>query len=904
MCLWMGKRRVEGQTMEIRKMRVDHLKQPLGCQCQYPVFSWVVVGCRGKFQKKARVEIALDRKMEKVIYDSGWHKEIDSLGFCPNVQLSPRTRYYWKVRVRTERGETLVSPVDRFETGKMQELWAGDWIGADFNRENREIHPLFQKNFHVPQDVISARLYICGLGLFEAKVNGKRVSEEYLAPFYTDYANWIQCVTYDITDLLVPGEENALGVSLGNGWYKGRFSYEKDMTCLYGDRFQMIGEIRMETQEGKEYTVASDESWQCAPSPVLESSIYDGEVYDARLEQEDLGTVRASFSGRAVKVQGPGVPVRDRLSPPLIITQRIKPEKLIKTPAGETVLDFGQEITGWVRFLCREEEGKEIRLQHGEVLQKGNFYRENLRSAKAELRYISNGKKRYVRPHFTFFGFRYVKVEGIEKVYPEDFTACVLHSGLARTGRIETSSQKVDRLFENTIWSQRGNFLDVPTDCPQRDERMGWTGDAQAFCGAACYHMESPAFYRKYLYDMKLDQGQYEGGVPHVVPDVLGQVEKKKAQRYGEGAVQPGEWTTYGSCGWGDAACIIPWTLYCFYGDELLLAEQYPVMRDWVEYIRRIDLSRCGGSHIWKVGFHFADWLSLDNPDKESCFGGTDTGYVATAFYYHSVCLTAKAARVLSISEDERNYRKLAGEIKRAFCKTYFTRDGEPRVKTQTALALALYWRLAPKGSRDRLIGYLKEDLQAHGMHLTTGFVGTCYLCPALSESGLNREAYSLLLQETYPGWLYEVKMGATTIWERWDSILPDGMISGTEMNSLNHYAYGVIAQWMYQYMCGLRPVEKHPGFRRAIIAPMPDKRLKYVHMTYDSASGVYESGWEWRPEGICFFLRIPFDAAARFRLPFRGKTVRVNGRRHRKLERTGELVLSKGSYEILVSVK
>lgn len=249
-------------------------------------------------------------------------------------------------------------------------------------------------------------------------------------------------MTYDITGLLKAGEENALGVSLGNGWYKGRFSYEKDMSCLYGDQFQMIGEIRMETRKGKEITVVSDESWQCAPSPVLESSIYDGEVYDARLEQEDFGTVRASFSGQAVKVEGPKAPVQDRLSPPLIITQRIKPVEVIKTPAGETVLDFGQEITGWTEFLCREEEGKEIRLQHGEVLQKGNFYRDNLRSAKAELRYISNGKEKLVRPHFTFFGFRYVKVEGMEKVYPEDFTACVLHSGLARTGKIRTSSKK------------------------------------------------------------------------------------------------------------------------------------------------------------------------------------------------------------------------------------------------------------------------------------------------------------------------------------------------------------------------------------------------------------------------------------------------------------------------------
>ena len=886
--------------MKIRNMQVNHLTDPLGYACEYPVFSWVTENVRGKCQEKVRMEIALDRAMKKIVYDSGWKREIDSCGFCPNVQISPRTRYYWRVKVLTDRKEKVVSPVAWFETGKSQELWQGQWIQADFNQKNPEIHPLFQKKFQVPKDLASARIYICGLGLFEVLVNGEKVSEEYLAPFYTDYHNWIQYVTYDITSLLKKGEENAVGAALGDGWYKGRFSYEKDMYGLYGKDFQLLAELRLERETGEEVVIATDESWECGPSPVKESGIYDGEVYDARLETDHFATVSCTLSCKAVKGPGVSVPLKDRLSPPLKIIQRIQEPKKILTPAGETVLDFGQEITGWAEFLCDEEEGREIRLQYGEVLQDGCFYRDNLRTAKAEMTYISSGEKQWVRPHFTFYGFRYVKVTGMTEVDPRNFTACVIHSDIRRTGNIQTSSEKINRLFENTVWGQKGNFLDVPTDCPQRDERLGWTGDAQAFCATASFHMETPAFYRKYLYDMKEDQKIYRGGVPHVVPDVLGQVQRIKNQSK-DPVTKEGEWTTYGSCAWGDAACIIPWTLYKFYGDEILLAEQYPVMRDWVDYIFRVDEEQCGGSRLWSTGFHFADWLALDNPDKTSCFGGTDNTYVATAFYYHSAMLTAKAAYVLGIRQDARAYRQLAKEIKAAFRQKYFDSKGDLTVKTQTAMVLALYFKLAPKSARKKIAGELKKNIRSHGMHLTTGFVGTCYLCLALSEMGMDQEAYSLLLQEEYPGWLYEVNMGATTVWERWNSILPDGHISDTGMNSLNHYAYGVIAEWMYRCMCGLNPAEKGPGFMRAVIAPKPDRRLGFARCSYDSARGLYESGWEWKKKGILFQVRVPFNTKAKFILPYRGKRIYLNGRRNRHLENKGKILLDPGSYEIFV---
>lgn len=886
--------------MKITDMKVNHISTPIGYECEYPVFSWITRGCRGKFQAGVRMKIALDKYMQKEVYDSEWQKEIKSTGFCPNVQLSPRTRYFWQVQVKTEKGEKIISPVSWFETGKMKEAWKGKWITAPFSLEDPSVHPLMQKNFQVPENLDSARIYACGLGLFELYINGNKVSDEYLAPFYTDYHEWIQYVAYDITPLLDRGKENALGVMLGNGWYKGRFSYEPNMQELYGNLFQFLGEIRMETEEGKEILIVSDETWECTPSPVLESGIYDGEVYDAEKRTEGFSLPGTVLGCRVSVTERPGGEIRDRLSPPLVITERKKPVRLIRTPAGEEVLDFGQNMTGWVEFQCQEKAGTRIRLQYGEVLQNGNFYRDNLRTAKAEMVYISDGNEHRVRPHFTFYGFRYVKVTGMRQTDPENFTACVLHSELKRCGSVYTSNEKVNRLFKNTVWGQRGNFLDVPTDCPQRDERLGWTGDAQAFCAAASFHMETPAFYRKYLYDMRLAQRYYEGGVPHVVPDVLAQVQRKK--NGGEDiSVKKGEWPTFGSCAWGDAAVILPWTLYCFYGDEILLAEQYPLMRDWVEYIRRIDKTECGDSHLWKAGFHFGDWLALDNPDKKSCFGGTDNTYVATAFYYWSVRITAKAALVLGVREDAETYRNLSEKIRKAFQNEYFDQQGRLSVHTQTAMVLALYFKLAPRNSRQRIKEELRNNIREQGNHLTTGFVGTCYLCPVLSACGMNQEAYDLLLQEEYPGWLYEVNMGATTVWERWNSILPDGSISDTGMNSLNHYAYGVIAEWLYRYMCGIHPAETDAGFKRAVLAPMPDKRIKFAQCMYESASGTYESSWNWEKDGILFSIRIPFDAKARFVLPFTGKKVTVNGRRCRQLEETGKKVFPAGAYEIYV---
>lgn len=872
--------------MKIEKLRVNHIEKPLGYDTEKLVFSWIVTQADGICQRSAQVRIALNEDMEALVFDSGEQEKISSLGYEAPFTPEACTRYYWDVSVTDEKGNRGTSDVSWFETAKGTENICGQWIGSPFHQS---VHPAFHKTFHVDKMVESARFYGTALGLFECYVNGKKAGEEYLAPFCNDYNNWLQYVTYDITDLLKQGE-NAVGAILGNGWYKGRFGFIEGLDELYGSRFQFLAELRIRYTDGTVECIGTDTGWKCAPYEVRKSSIYDGEVIDARRRIENFATAECCMDKfkPATAEAGYAAMVLPRRSPAVMIEERRKPVKLLHTPKKELVLDFGQVMTGWVEIDVNLPENKEIFLQYGEILQEECFYNANLRTAKEEFCYISDGRAEHVRPHFTFYGFRYVKVTGVENVNPDDFTACVIYSDIDETGFIETSDSKVNQLFANTKWGQKGNFVDVPTDCPQRDERMGWTGDAQAFCATASFHMYTPAFYRKYMYDMYLEQKQLGGSVPHVIPDILGQIDKIM------GGV--GENAHNGSCAWGDVATVIPWTMYLFYGDKSLLEEQYGNMKSWVNYIRNEEIRHCGGKYLWQHGFHFADWLALDNPEKGSSFGGTDPYYIASAYYYYSSVLTAKAAKVLGRETDAVYYGELAEHIREAMRKEYFREDGSLRLDNQTAYVLALYFNFAPEGSRERLAVELKRKLDENGKHLDTGFVGTAYLCLALADVGLSDYAYTLLLNEDYPGWLYEVNMGATTVWERWNSVLPNGLVSDTGMNSMNHYAYGAVAEWMYRGICGLNPLWEKPGFKEVKIAPQVDGRLEWVKMEYNSASGQYRSEWKLDGNKVIFKVQIPFDAKAVFCFPegaencMKGQE-KIGGKR---------VELTAGSYELI----
>ena len=839
-------------NMRIMDMKTNRITNPLGFDLGKPHLSFVVCDTTAIKQVAAQILVALDKEFTQIVFDSGKSEDIDSLAFELPIELEPRTRYYWRVTVWADNGEVATSEAAWFETAKLDEPWTGKWITPELDCS---IHPILSKEFNIdiPAESIKiVRAYICGLGLYEMNINGVKCGDEYLTPNFNAYNKWLQYQTYDITDTLKLGK-NVIDVSLGNGIYKGRFGFnDVNEKNIYGDKFALLCEIVIDFKDGTSILVNSDETWKARKSRVLDSNIYDGEIYDATfndLTTYDVKEIDLGFDR-----------LKARLSLPVKIKERLKPVEVITTPAGETVLDLGQNMVGWLEFKTKAPKGTEIALQYGEILQEGNFYRDNLRTAKAEFKYIASGKEAIVRPHFTFYGFRYVKVCGwYGEINIDDFTGCVLYSDMEQTGHIETSNSLVNRLFLNALWGQKGNFLDVPTDCPQRDERMGWTGDAQVFSGTASFNMDTFAFFKKYGYDIWREQEDRDGMVPHVVPAVN---------------IDAG-----GACAWGDAATVIPWNIYLQYGDKAILEQQFESMKAWVDYIKKED-EKSGSKRLWTTGFHFGDWLALDGENPNAPFGGTEEAFIASAYYRYSSMIVAKAAKVLGKEELAAEYETLSNEVKKAIKDEYFTKNGRLALKNQTAYVVALFMDLVPKGKRERIVKDLRERLNRDKNHLKTGFVGTPYICRVLSENGCNDLAYTLLLNEDYPSWLYAVKMGATTIWERWNSVLSDGSISDTGMNSLNHYAYGSIMEWVYRNVAGINPVEDKPGFRHIVLSPKPNYRLRYAKVSYDSAVGLYESQWEISKEGnLSFKFVIPFNASASVVLPHANvENVRING--------------------------
>lgn len=867
--------------MKITHLKTNHIVNPLGFAIDKPTFSWIVEETYDTVQTAAQILVSCDGDFQHILFDSGKvdGPDIDSLAYRPSITLEPRTRYFWRVRVwgQTESAE---SDPAWFETSKMNEDWQAEWITPDF--EDNNLHPILYRSFELPSRPLTARAYICGLGLYHLELNGSKVGDEYFTPYCNAYDQWIQYQTFDITDQLTIGA-NQVSVMLGNGWYKGRYGANGGAVDFYGDRFALLCEIRITLEDGNELIVVTDLSWNAQPSPVIASDIFDGETYDARI-------AKAVPSEKPVGVKPIAIDMsrlEARKSIPVCINEEIKPVAVIHTPAGETVLDMGQNMTGWLRFRTSAPAGTRIHLLFGEVMQQGNFFRENLRTAKAEYIYIADGTDAVVEPYFTFYGFQYVKISGwVGEISLDDFVGCVIYSRMDIIGEIETSNEKVNQLFKNAMWGQKGNFLDIPTDCPQRDERLGWTGDIQVFAGTAAFNMDSTAFFYKYAYDLEKEQSKLGGMVPHIVP--MSNLIKG------------------GSSAWGDVATVLPWTVYEFSGDVGILEAQFESMRAWVDYIKGVD-ERSGGKRLWTVGAHFGDWLALDGSEKDARRGGTPEDFIASAFYCYSARLVAKAAAVLGRTEHADTYTSLSDEIKAAIQKEYFTETGRLAVPTQTGYVLALFMDLVPAAHRTRVQKDLISRLNKDRAHLRTGFVGTPYLCRVLSNIGANDLAYKLLLNEDYPSWLYAVNMGATTIWERWNSLLPDGTISSTSMNSFNHYAYGSIVEWMYRDMCGLNPsigTDGLPGFRQARIAPKPDKSLQWAKARYRSTAGFYESGWHIdETNHLTIEIDIPFNASAQVVLPnAQMDKVSINGKplqAGEQIDNRVELTLGAGCHKI-----
>ena len=820
--------------MKIVCCQTNHMQNPIGFRMPHVTVSWKITEAEGKKQQAARVRVATDASMRDILFDTGWNASLDSLGVRLSLMPAPRTRYYWTVAVRSDAGEEAESEVQFFETGKMDEPWQAQWISCDSSQKR---HPYFEKQVTPQKAVASARLYICGLGLYEAFYNGNRIGDEYFTPYSNNYHRWLQVQAFDVTDLL--RQAGTLSVLLGNGWYKARFGFSAhEDVGFYGQDWKLIAELRIRYADGTEEVIGTDESWTVRRSNITFSNLYDGEHRNDTLPSLPVE--------QADRTDAPAGKLTDRMSTPVTVHEVLQPVQLIITPKGERVLDLGQEITGIFRLSLHVPRDTVVHIQTGEVLQQGCFYNENLRTAKSEYFYTSNGEPLLLQPHFTFYGFRYVKIEGVEDLKKEDFTALCLYSQIPQRGEMRTNHPLVNKLISNVRWGLKDNFLDVPTDCPQRDERMGWTGDAQVFSPTACFLQDPYAFYAKYLFDMWQEQQDFDGKVPDVIP----------------------------SCGvtgtasvWGDAACIIPWNLYMFYGDKGILEDQYGSMKAWVDYIRRVD----GNDHHWRDVFHYGDWLALDNMNgnAEAVFGATDEAFIANLYYAASAEIVSKAANVLGLAEDEKAYGALADAQYAQIMDEFFSKTGRCCVKTQTALLLTLKYHLSD--NTDLTKRQLRKLFTDAGNKLRTGFVGTPLMCNILSDNEMEDLAWKLLLNEDYPGWLHEVKLGATTVWERWNSLLDDGTISGISMNSMNHYAYGSIVEWLFRHVAGMNVSERHPGCRHLDISPSFHWDLREQETVYDSAAGEYRSAWKIvDPTHVEVSLSVPFGCTATLSLPHR----------------------------------
>ena len=792
------------------------------CRTGRPHFSWKLRSGK-KDTKQVSFELCVFRGGEKVSSAGG-------NGECAYVlaegeALLPRTRYEVRVTAEDNHGERAEEALV-FETDKLSEPFAAKMIAP--KQAPAPVYALKAK-FTAKKPVKSARLYATALGLYECYFGGVKAGYSYFAPFWTSYPHTLEYQTYDVTSLIKEGE-NDFSMLIGKGWYAGALGFMKQRG-IYGDRTAGMAEVRLLYEDGTEDVFATDESFTAVSTYIADSEFYFGETQDFTQEEKTSPVEAVIFPAKVV----------GQINEPVRCTEVLKPVSAFHTPKGEYVLDFGQNFTGFVSLEVDGKRGETITLRHAEVLDKeGNFYTENLREATSEDTFILAGGKQVLTPHFTFHGFRYLQIVGKELPL-EAVTGLVLHSDMRRTGTFECSDPRVERLWQNIVWGQRSNFVDVPTDCPQRDERLGWTGDANVFFRTAAFNYDVSSFFNKWLIDLASEQ-RADGSVPHVIPDILNNND--------------------GAALWSDCAAMIPWNEYLVYGDKAALRAQFPAMKKWVDFV----YSRCSENGLWQTGFQYGDWLALDGSNPATRTGSTDKHLVANVFYYVSTGIVAKAAEVLGEEALAKQYAARADAVKKAFQTEYFTATGRLVSETQTACVLTLYFGLVPEGKRARVIETLRTNLSEHNNHLVTGFAGTPYLLFALSENGMHDLAEKLLFHEDFPSWLYAVRMGATTIWERWDGILPDGSLHEPSMNSFNHYSYGSVGDWLYRVVAGIR--ETSPGYRTLKLAPTLTRGLEYVRAEFESVFGTVVSGYECREGKLRVFVTVLANCTAEVVLP------------------------------------
>lgn len=841
----------------------ENLKEPTNIDSPSPRFSWQVSEKSGKpvLQQAYEIEVdSTDVTGAKVLrmWTSGKVLSAQSL-YVPykGGLLKSARKYFWKVRVWDSYGKTsawsqlsfwkmtLLSPAD----------WQAKWIGTSEKDVFNGPAPLLRTNFSLDKSVLTATAYITSRGFYEAKINGHKVGNAFLTPGWTSYNKRLQYQAYDVTDLL-KGGENTIGVTLGSGWYRSPLGPYNPRPDFYGKDLALLLQIKITYSDGSEKLIVSDENWKSSTGALRFAEIYDGCIVDTRREQQ--GWLTSSFNDagwQPVKVLSlPKNNLVATYNEPVTKHETFKPVKILVTPKGEKIIDFGQNLVGWVSVSAKGKAGDSIKISHAEVLDKaGNFYTENLRSAKAQNIYILKDTAKHVfEPQFTWQGFRYIKVEGVKgELNPADFTAVTIYSNMRGTGSFSCSNPLLNQLQHNIQWGQKGNFLDVPTDCPQRDERLGWTGDAQVFSHTAAFNMDVHNFFSKWLKDVAADQ-YASGSIPYIIPDV-----------FTNGNNEVG-----GSSGWGDVSTIVPWNMYLAYGDSQILENQFASMKAWVGFIQKQTTN-----NLWVSGNHFGDWLFYSvNDDRDGASAITNKYLIAQCFYAHSTQILINCAKILNKKADEQYYTQLLQKIKSAFIKEYVTPNGLISSDTQTAYVLALEFDMLPVNLRQQAAERLVKNIKQYNYHLTTGFLGTPYLCDALSRFGHTDVAYKLLLQDTYPSWLYPIKAGATTIWERWDGIKTDGSFEESSMNSYNHYAYGAIGDWMYQNIAGIQAAE--PGYKKITIKPAIGGGLQWAEGSYDCSYGTIHSKWTIDGDKLDMVVTIPQNTTADVFVPdAHGKT-------------------------------
>lgn len=775
----------------------------------------------------------------------------------PGLTIKPRAAYVWQVRVWDNHGQASGwSEPRRFGTGLLGDKWPADWIGDGRNLQVFQTAPArhFRGGFKVGQKPVRARLYVTALGLVEPWLNGRPVTEDLFVPGWPDYRRRVFYSAFDVTAWLREGD-NTLGMILGDGWYSGTMIPRHQ----YGSEARFSAFLDLTDAEGNTTTIDTGDGWHWTDAgPITINSIYDGETYDARRELAGWCAPGAAatdgWSPVTVRA-GRHTPAAftARMSPPVRRIETLQPVSVRQVAPGVHIYDLGQNMVGWARLRVKAEAGREIRMRFAEMLKPdGGIFTDNLRSAKATALYITKGgETEEWEPRFTYFGFRYVELSGVAEPLPEAIAGVVVHTDLPRVGTFECSDPRLNQLHHNALWSQKGNFLELPTDCPQRDERAGWTGDAQVFAPTALYNMDAGAFYRQWLYSLRdgLRDGP-GGGYPDVAPST------------GFG---------FGSAGWAEAGVIVPWTVWLHTGDKQVLAENLPAIQHALEL-----MAAQAPDGIRRSPPAWGDWLA---PGFATFKSPPRYELIATAYYAHALDLAAKMADVLDRPELAASNRALRDQARAAYQRAYLTEDDRVADDVQTSYLLTLAFDLAPPEQRQAIAAHLLRTIAEKDDHLATGFLGTPLLTPVLTGLGRADLAYRILMQTTYPGWLFTVKNGATTIWERWDSWTPEEGFNKDGMNSFNHYAYGSVVGWFYSAIAGLQPLPEAPGWKRFRIAPVPGGGLTAAAASVETPYGLASSAWNFSEGRMRLTVRVPANTRAEVVLPTDDPaSVRIHG--------------------------